>query len=167
MLKRSFEEILVFCILCDAFVIVTLVFFLEGKRARRIFNQQKRVECILNQPSKVEMNFERVEPIAHQPTRQSLGFFEVTAYCPNECCCEEYADGITASGEPAIGKFCAADSIIPFGLKLDIPGYGIVPVLDRGGKIKGRCLDVFFPTHQEALEWGRQTLEIHCWVVND
>jgi len=99
--------------------------------------------------------------------RESLGFFEVTAYCPNECCCGEYADGITASGEFAIGKFCAADSIIPFGLELDIPGYGIVPVLDRGGKIKGRKLDVFFPTHQEALEWGRQKLEIHCWVLDD
>jgi len=43
---------------------------------------------------------------------------------------------------------------------LRIPGYGTVPVLDRGGAIKGARLDVFFPTHAEALKWGRQSLEI-------
>jgi len=126
-------------------------------------NSPKIIVTEPNQSSEAETKSD----VCAKPVRQSLGFFEVTAYCPNECCCGEYADGITASGEPAIGKFCAADSIIPFGLKLDIPGYGIVPVLDRGGKIKGRCLDVFFSTHQEALEWGRQKLEIHCWVVDD
>ncbi|MGN6724584.1 MAG: 3D domain-containing protein, partial [Tepidisphaeraceae bacterium] len=34
-----------------------------------------------------------------------------------------------------------------------------VPVLDRGGAIKGYHLDVFFPSHQQALDWGRR------WVV--
>jgi len=33
-------------------------------------------------------------------------------------------------------------------------------VIDRGGAIKGDKLDVFFPTHQEALKWGRQTVEV-------
>jgi len=125
-----------------------------------------------NQPSiqSAKVESERVELMTtHRPTRQSLGFFEVTAYCPCEKCCGEYADGITASGHMIrIGdRFCAADSIIPFGKYLDIPGYGYVPVLDRGGAIKGRKLDVFFNTHQEALEWGRKKLEIYCWVQQD
>lgn len=118
-----------------------------------------------NQSSEVEMESD----VCAKPVRQSLGFFEVTAYCPCEKCCGEYADGITASGHMIrIGdRFCAADSIIPFGKYLDIPGYGYVPVLDRGGAIKGRKLDVFFNTHQEALEWGRKKLEIYCWVQQD
>ena len=41
---------------------------------------------------------------------------------------------------------------------LEIPGYGVVPVLDRGGAIKGNKLDVFFPTHVEAQVWGVQEL---------
>ena len=144
------------------FVIIFVIFVLC-----LIPNSPKIIITEPNQSSEAEVESDTKGQVKAVCIRQSLGFFEVTAYCPNECCCGKYADGITASGEPAIGKFCAADSIIPFGLKLDIPGYGIVPVLDRGGKIKGRKLDVFFPTHQEALEWGRQKLEIHCWVLDD
>ena len=32
--------------------------------------------------------------------------------------------------------------MIPFAKVLDIEGYGIVPVLDRGGAIKGNKIDV-------------------------
>ena len=101
--------------------------------------------------------------------RRSLGLFEVTAYCPCERCCGRFADGITASlHRIEVGdRFCAADPGIPFGKWLDIPGYGYVPVWDRGGKIKGNKLDVFFSTHEEALEWGRQELEIFCWVEGE
>lgn len=85
----------------------------------------------------------------------------VTAYCPGRCCCGEFADGVTASGQPVTvngGRFCAADPSIPFGTMIDIPGYGRVPVLDRGGAIRGARLDLYFPTHTAALAWGRQTL---------
>ena len=88
---------------------------------------------------------------------------EVTAYCPCARCCGKFADRITASGQPVTangGRFVAAPPEIPFGTMLRIPGYGTVPVLDQGGAIKGARLDVFFPTHQEALRWGRQRLEI-------
>jgi len=92
----------------------------------------------------------------------------VTAYCPCTKCCGENAIGITASGKHIShndGKFVAADRSLAFGTKLIIPGYESkvskqVEVLDRGGAIKGNRIDVFFPTHQEALEWGRQTLEV-------
>lgn len=87
----------------------------------------------------------------------------VSAYCPCKQCCGRYADGITASGKPAVGFFVAAPPNVPFGTLLSIPGYneGLpVPVLDRGGAIVGNKLDVFFPTHQEALNWGRQYLKI-------
>ena len=91
---------------------------------------------------------------------------EVTAYCPCTACCGPDAHGVTASGKPVSyngGKFVAGDtSVLPFGTKLVIPGYdaGAVEVVDRGGAIKGHRLDVYFPTHQAALEWGRQTLDI-------
>ena len=86
----------------------------------------------------------------------------VSAYCPCELCCGIYADGVTASGhviQPG-DKFVAADPSIPFGTLLDVPGYGIVPVLDRGGAIKGNKLDLYFDTHAEALLWGRKQLRV-------
>lgn len=87
----------------------------------------------------------------------------VSGFCKESCCCGVFADGITASGEPAEGYFVAAPPDYPFGTLMAIPGYAggkFVPVLDRGGAIKGNKLDVFFKTHQEALEWGRQELEV-------
>jgi 3D (Asp-Asp-Asp) domain-containing protein len=91
---------------------------------------------------------------------------EVTAYCPCPKCCGPHAQGLTASGKTIAhndGKFVAADKRFAFGTKLIIPGYAggkIVEVQDRGGAIKGNKLDVFYPTHAEALKWGRQKLTV-------
>ena len=89
--------------------------------------------------------------------------YRVTAYCPNECCCGKYADGTTASGHKAEGKIVAAPKTIPFGTKVSIPGYGQGIVRDRGGAITEGRLDVLFPTHQEALDWGVKYLEVKLW----
>jgi 3D (Asp-Asp-Asp) domain-containing protein len=89
----------------------------------------------------------------------------VTAYCPCPKCCGKYSDGVTACGheiQPG-DTFVAADGRYPFGTEMLIPGYSNsqpVQVLDRGGAIKGNRLDVFFATHQEALEWGVKYLEV-------
>jgi len=82
-----------------------------------------------------------------------------TAYCPCKICCGPKACGVTASGHKIRpgDKFVAADKSIPFGTLITVPGYNNgkpVPVLDRGGAIKGDHYDVFFPTHKEALKWG-------------
>jgi 3D (Asp-Asp-Asp) domain-containing protein len=87
---------------------------------------------------------------------------EVTAYCSCERCCGEFADGVTASGHElkAGDLVVAAPRSIPFGTKIFIPGYGLATVEDIGGAITGNRLDVWFPTHEEALQWGRQNLEV-------
>jgi len=91
----------------------------------------------------------------------------VTAYCPCRACCGRYSDGRTASGRTIRangGCFVAADTrLLPFGTLVRVPGYAggqFVPVLDRGGQIKGRRLDVFFPSHAQARKWGRRTLTV-------
>jgi len=89
--------------------------------------------------------------------------YKVTAYCPCPKCCGKYGWGYTtASGHKikAGDRFVAAPKDIAFGTILGVPGYGVVPVLDRGGAIKGNRLDVYFPTHQEALNWGVKILEV-------
>jgi hypothetical protein len=53
---------------------------------------------------------------------------------------------------------------------ISIPGYdsgSIVPVLDRGGAIKGRRLDVLFPTHEAAKKWGARRLTVTVWEYAD
>lgn len=89
----------------------------------------------------------------------------VTAYCPCEKCCGQWADGVTANGhviEPG-DRFVAADRRFAFGTRMIIKGYNdskTVKVYDRGGAIKGNKLDVFFHTHQAALEWGVRYIDV-------
>ena len=86
----------------------------------------------------------------------------VSAYCPCSLCCGKWADGITASGyviQPG-DKFVAAPPEYPFGTMLDIPGYGLVPVLDRGGAIEGKKIETYHDTHEAALQWGRKELTV-------
>jgi len=98
----------------------------------------------------------------------------VTAYSPDERSCGKWADGITASGYSVWTngmKLVAADtSILPFGSLISVPGYdgeNVVPVLDRGGAIKGMRLDVLYPSHERARRWGVQELEVTVWDYAD
>ena len=89
----------------------------------------------------------------------------VTAYCPCPKCCGNYSDGVTASGHKISqgDLFVAADKMYPFGTEMIIPGYNsgeTVKVFDRGGVIRGNRLDVFFNSHQMALEWGVRNLDV-------
>ena len=86
--------------------------------------------------------------------------YVITAYCHCVKCCGK-SDGITASGEKAIeGITVAMDKSIPFGTKIYIDGVGERIVQDRGGAIKGNRIDLYFGSHQEALNFGRQTKQV-------
>ena len=98
----------------------------------------------------------------------------VTAYSPDERSCGVHADGITASGysvETNGGALVAADPrVLPLGSLVSVPGYddgAVVPVLDVGGAIKGARLDVLFPTHERAVQWGVKDLEVTVWEYAD
>jgi 3D (Asp-Asp-Asp) domain-containing protein len=98
----------------------------------------------------------------------------VTAYSPDERSCGKWADNITASGYSVFTngmKLVAADTrLLPFGSIVTVPGYDggrPVPVLDRGGAIKGRRLDVLYPTHERALQWGSRWVEVTVWEYAD
>ncbi len=98
----------------------------------------------------------------------------VTAYSPDEKSCGPDARGITSSlhhVKTNAMKMVAADStVLPLGSMISVPGYdagNIVPVLDRGGAIKGNKLDVLFPTDAAARKWGVRKLEVVVWEYAD
>ena len=69
--------------------------------------------------------------------------------------------GVTARGTQAHHGTVAADpKVYPFGTRLQIPSYGTGVVEDVGGAIKGKHIDVWFPSHQTALNWGRRNLKV-------
>lgn len=111
----------------------------------------------------------RPQPIPLRRTRTMRML--VTAYCPCPKCCGSQSDGVTASGKGIYtngSRFVAADArLLGFNTRLSIPGYyggAPVSVLDRGGKIKGRRLDVFFLSHERAKRWGARWLDVTVYV---
>lgn len=107
-----------------------------------------------------------------KPARQM--WMIVTGYSPDSRSCGESADGITAtlhSVETNGFKLVAADPrVLPYGSMLTVPGYDsdlVVPVLDCGSAIKGNRLDLLFPTHEQARQWGKKRLLVTIWAYAD
>ena len=106
----------------------------------------------VNNDGAEDREIETVQPIIEE--------FIITAYCPCMKCCGK-TDGITASGDKATeGVTVAMDKSMPFGTKIYIDGVGERIVQDRGGAIKGNRIDLYFDSHQEALNFGRQTKQV-------
>jgi 3D (Asp-Asp-Asp) domain-containing protein len=92
---------------------------------------------------------------------ENIGEFKVTAYCSCEKCCGVWAENrpngvvYTASGEKAeAGKTIAVDtSVIPFGTEVKI-GDVIYTAQDTGSAVKGNVIDVYYDSHEEALNHG-------------
>ncbi|ACA58613.1 3D domain-containing protein [Candidatus Desulforudis audaxviator] len=78
---------------------------------------------------------------------------EATAYT--------YTGRNTATGlAPGPGTVAVDPRVIPLGSRLYIDGYGMGRAMDVGRSIKGNRVDVFFPTRQEAVQWGRRTVDV-------
>jgi len=88
-------------------------------------------------------------------TDSGLVDFHATAYC---------LKGRTASGANTRPGMIAADpSVLPLGTVVHLRAgryTGTYTVMDTGGRIKGRRVDVYVPTHREALEFGRRQVKI-------
>jgi hypothetical protein len=62
------------------------------------------------------------------------------------------------------GTIAADTRYYPFGTRMYIDGYGYGTVEDRGGAIKGpNRLDLFYRSHSEALQWGRQQVMVRIY----
>lgn len=92
---------------------------------------------------------------------ESLGIFQVTAYCPCQKCCGKYANGITASGTVATeGRTIAVDpDKIPYGTRIVMNGHTYVAE-ECGSGVNGNHIDLFMSSHEKALQWGLKHLEV-------
>ena len=69
--------------------------------------------------------------------------------------------GKTALGVPVRKGVVAVDpALIPLGTKLHVPGYGRSLAADVGHAIRGRIIDLWFPSTEQARAWGRRTVTI-------
>lgn len=111
-------------------------------------------------------------PEVKEPEIISLGEFRLTAYCGCSKCCGKWGENrpLDENGKPIVytanmsvakeGATIAADiSVLPYGTKVIIDGHEYI-VQDRGGSIKENRIDIYFESHQDALNFGVQYKEI-------
>jgi 3D (Asp-Asp-Asp) domain-containing protein len=105
----------------------------------------------------------------------------ITAYCDCPICINvpEFRDGKFASRRPVYWGGVAADKSVPFGSSLELVPFTVrdwfavgrfldgrrnFTVEDRGGKIRGRHIDIFFSPsrggHEAALHWGARRMRV-------
>lgn len=107
------------------------------------------------------------------PALTDMGEWTVTAYCPCEKCCGEWAlnrpEGRVygASGEELQAGVSVA-APLPSGTVLEIEGLGTFTVHDKTAgwivdKYQGRIVDIYFENHQEALQFGKRQARV--WMV--
>lgn len=123
---------------------------------------------ILTAPNKTVEAVEAVETFSMeltpipQPSYESLGLITISHYCLEDYphICNNGDPSKTASGQPPIPYYSvAAGPKIPFYSELLINGEPFI-VLDRGGNISNKCIDIAVPTHQEALKLGVYQTEV-------
>lgn len=91
----------------------------------------------------------------------------ISAYCSCERCTGKTSSnkwyGITASGREAQSKRTIAMSKeYDFGTEVEIDGELYI-VEDRGGYIQGNRIDIYFDTHEEVMEFGRQFKQVKVY----
>ena len=90
------------------------------------------------------------------PPAASQSAFVATAYCTK---------GITASGVPVSRGIAAADpALLPLGTVIRVSGAaaydGTYRVLDTGGLIRRRRIDLYIPDCAAAREFGRRSVKV-------
>ncbi|MGI5836276.1 MAG: 3D domain-containing protein [Chloroflexota bacterium] len=103
-------------------------------------------------------------PFQAAATRRPMGVFKVTAYSDSSRFNGTDGLGITKTGTKTRWGTVAVDpAVIPLGSRLAISGFDnmVFEALDTGGGIKGRWIDIWYPTDQEALHHGVQHLPVY------
>lgn len=86
--------------------------------------------------------------------------FILTAYCPCEICSEGWGNQTSTGVLATAGRTIAVDPrIIPYGTEVIIDGKSYFAE-DCGGLIKENKIDIFFESHQETIEFGKQEKEV-------
>ena len=85
-----------------------------------------------------------------------------TAYCSCNKCNYPYGGQPSYIGLPLGQGIVAVDpDVIPLRTRLYVEGYGNAIAADTGGAIKGNRIDLCFPDHQAALDFGIKNVKVY------
>lgn len=158
----------------------TLVALISSISVTEYINEAE-AQTSVTQTVEAETPIEEAEPVKEEehvkeePVEETfwmdLGSFEITAYCTGTCCSS--GTGITASGTVAtVGRTIGVDpNLIPLGSTVKIifqDGTEHTFIAeDTGSAINGNIIDLLLDSHEEALQFGRQTCQVFIEEVNE
>lgn len=103
---------------------------------------------------------EAIAPSTNNTTSKEL-IVEASAYTAScEGCSGITATGINLKTNPNAKIISVDPAVIPLGSKVYVEGYGEAIAGDTGGAIKGKRIDVFFPSQQDAINFGVKQLKV-------
>lgn len=113
-------------------------------------------------PDAVRVAEQPAQPLVAAAEAPSHETVWATAYCDL---------GITKSGVAVTKGIVAADPrLFPLGTVMEVRAgrySGIYTVMDTGGAVKGRIIDIFIPDYDEAVQFGRRKVSVrvlrHGW----
>lgn len=124
---------------------------------------------VKNEETKQPAKSQTSKVITKNATDPVVVKLNTSAYCACEICCGK-TDGITASGRKAkpwhtvaAGRKYPIGTIIYIPALANMPNNGWFEVEDRGGAISDEKLDIYFESHEEAIKYGRKTLEAYIY----
>ncbi|AND39989.1 LysM peptidoglycan-binding and 3D domain-containing protein [Cytobacillus oceanisediminis] len=98
---------------------------------------------------------------ANNETAQNVLNMEATAYTADcEGCSGITATGINLKENPDQKVISVDPNVIPLGTKVHVEGYGNAVAGDTGGAIKGNKIDIFMPSQEDAINFGRKTVKV-------
>ncbi len=109
--------------------------------------------------------WEKSTSIDIPPAMEYVGKFKITAYCScRKCTGSNSVHKKTFTGtSPVAGRTLSVDpKIIPLGSRVSINGHDYIAE-DTGSAINGYVVDMYFNSHQEALNFGVQYMDIYIY----
>lgn len=113
----------------------------------------------------VEETVQPAEPAAESSQTSENGYtmtVEATAYSRNQPVLSNHTfTGIDLRENPRV--IAVDPNVIPLGSTIVVPGYGEYVAGDTGGAIIGNRIDVHIESLQEAIQFGRRTIDIQVF----
>lgn len=118
-----------------------------------ILNENTAPIKAINPQERVIVETKKIEELV------SLGEYKLTAYCSCEKCCGKWSEfNKTASGTtPEQGRTVACN-LLEFGTEIVINGEKYT--VEDTGNMKEKIIDIYFNSHEEALNFGVQYAEV-------
>lgn len=137
----------------------------QGLNARRVAAIQARANAARVRTEEITAT---APPVAVAPAEEAaeVAPARATAAPDGSRTLTVSATGYALRGRTATGVYTAPGvvavdpSVIPLGTRMTIPGYGEGIAADTGGAVRGNIIDLWFPTVEQALQWGRRTVTI-------